>query len=131
MSKTTTINTESVFIGGVEYAPISSSTPPQMARVEGLPYVIIRTRDAGVHAGFLKKKESSLAGIEVELVNARRIWYWEGAFTLSTLATEGTSKPESCKFPCEVDTIELVAIEIIPCTEKAMQSIRGVKVWQK
>ena len=64
--------------------------------------------------------------------NARRLWYWDGAASLSQLAMEGTSKPENCKFPCEVDRVELLqAIEILGVTEKAKDSIKGVKVWEK
>ena len=89
-------------------------------------YVIVRTYSAGVFAGNLVKKE----GKEVELKNARRIWYWEGAASLSQLSQEGTSKPDKCKFPCKVDAVILTeAIEILSVTEKAELSIRGVKVW--
>ena len=89
-------------------------------------YVIVRTYSAGVFAGTLIKKE----GKEVELKNARRIWAWAGAASLSQLAQEGTSKPDECKFPCKVDTVILTeAIEILSVTEKAELSIRGVKIW--
>ena len=90
-------------------------------------YVIVRTYTAGVFAGTLTKKE----GKEVELKNARRIWYWEGAASLSQLSQEGTSEPNKCKFPCEVDRVILTeAIEILSVTEKAKLSIIGVKVWE-
>ena len=90
-------------------------------------YVIVRTYSAGVFAGVLVKKE----GKEVELENVRRIWYWAGAASLSQLAMEGTSDPKNCKFPCEVDFVTLTeAIEIIVCTDKAKESIKGVKVWE-
>jgi hypothetical protein len=91
-------------------------------------YVIVRTYSAGVFAGELESR----SGQEVILRNARRIWYWDGAATLSQLATEGTSKPENCKFPCEIDKVELLqVIEIIDVTEKAKQSIKGVKIWKE
>jgi len=91
-------------------------------------YVIVRTYSAGVFAGTLIRKE----GKEVELKNARRIWYWEGAASLSQLAQEGTSKPDKCKFPCKVDSVILTeAIEILAVTEKAELVIRGVKVWEQ
>jgi len=90
-------------------------------------YVIVRTYSAGVHAGELLKRE----GKEVTLKNARRLWYWEGAASLSQLAMEGVSKPDKCKFPCEVTEITLTeAIEIIPCTQKAIDSIAGVPIWK-
>lgn len=91
-------------------------------------YVLVRTYSAGVHVGILKSRN----GKEVTLTNARRIWYWEGAATLSQLAMDGTSKPENCKFPCAVNEILLTeAIEIIPITDKARESIASVKVWKK
>lgn len=91
-----------------------------------LRYVICRTYAAGVFAGYLEKKDEQ----NVILKNARRLWYWDGAASLSQLAMEGVSKPKNCKFPCEVDRIELdQSIEIIDCTEKAKKSINDVKIW--
>ena len=91
-------------------------------------YVIIRTYSAGVHFGILQKRN----GKEVVLKNARRIWYWSGAASLSQLAVDGTSDSDNCKFPCEVPEITLTeAIEIIPCTQKAVKSIKEVQVWRK
>lgn len=89
----------------------------------GLEYVIVRTYSAGVHAGYLTLRN----GKEVVLENARRLWYWEGAFTLSEIAVKGVKKPENCKFSCAVPQITLTeAIEIIPCTEAGKASIEGV-----
>ena len=65
------------------------------------------------------------------MVKARRIWMWYGAASLSQLATEGTSKPDQCKFPCEVLQVELLqVIEILEVTEKAKASIAAVKIWE-
>ena len=95
---------------------------------ETKPYVIVRTYSAGVFAGNL----TSRCGQEVFLTNARRIWYWEGAASLSQLAMDGTSKPENCKFPVAVDGILLLqAIEIISTTPKAKASIEAVPVWRE
>ena len=91
-------------------------------------YVIVRTYSAGIFAGYIKSR----AGQEVVMENARRLWYWDGAASLSQLAMEGTCKPENCKFPCEVsEVILLQVIEIIPTTQKAEKSIKGVPVWEK
>lgn len=98
---------------------------------DGLSAVMVRTRDAGVFFGFLNKRESTLVGIEVELINARRVWYWDGAKTLSQLAVEGTKKPENCKFPIAVDSIELVAIEIIKMTKSSLESLASVSIWEE
>ena len=89
--------------------------------------VIVRGDRSGVEFGELVAQE----GREVTLKNARRIWYWNGAASLSQLAKDGTSKPDSCKFTVFVDSITILdAIEIIPCTDKAIKSIEGVKEWR-
>ena len=115
-------------IDDVEYVRASDVKNYEIAeKVDGMEYVIIRTYSAGCHAGYLSGRN----GKEVTLKMARRLWYWDGAASLSQLAKEGPSKPGNCKFPCEVDTIILTeAIEIIPCTETAKQSIRGVSIWK-
>ena len=91
-----------------------------------MDYVIVRTFSAGVFAGFLASRE----GRECTLNNARRIWYWEGAASLSELAERGTSKPSKCKFPMPVKEVILTeAIEIIKCSKAAQFSIEGVPLW--
>ena len=91
-------------------------------------YVIVRTYSAGVFAGELE----SCKGKEAVLTNARRLWYWDGAASLSQLAMEGTKKPKTCKFPCEVNRVYLSeAIEILEVTEKARESIKSVAVWEE
>ena len=91
-------------------------------------YIICRTDSAGVFAGELESRN----GREVVLRNARRIWRWVGAATLSQLAMEGTSNPNECKFPCAVDRVELLeAIELLDVTPKARASIEGVPVWKE
>ena len=87
---------------------------------------MVRTYSAGVFLGTLKSRD----GKEVVLTDARRMWYWDGAASLSQLATEGTSKPKNCKFPAAVSEVLLTeTIEIIPATEAAIASIAAVKVW--
>lgn len=96
--------------------------------MENKRYVICRTYSAGVFAGFLESRK----GQEVVLTNARRIWYWKGAASLSQLAMEGTSCPDECKFPIAVERVELLqAIEILDVTEKAKFSIESVPVWKQ
>lgn len=90
-------------------------------------YVIVRTYSAGVFAGNLESRN----GQEVVLTDARRLWYWVGAASLSQLAVAGTSKPRECKFPVAVPRVELLqAIEIIDVTPEAEASIKAVKPWQ-
>lgn len=87
---------------------------------------MVRSRSAGVFLGRIESKN----GDEVALTDARRIWYWDGAASLSQLATAGTSKPENCKFPAPVAEILVTGvIEIIPATETAIRSISEVPEW--
>ncbi len=93
-------------------------------------YVIVRTYGMGVFAGYLDNESTETVKI---IKNARRLWYWEGAASLSQLSTDGTSKPSRCKFPCEVSRIELTSpqgFEILECTEKAKKSIKEVDIWR-
>ena len=94
-------------------------------------YVMVRTYSMGVFAGTLDPVSTETVKI---LTNARRIWYWSGAASLSQLATDGTSNPNDCKFPCEVARVELTSpqgFEILDVTEKARASIASVKVWKQ
>jgi hypothetical protein len=120
---------ETLTINGEEYIKKSAINTIQMADdVDGMPYVIVRTYSAGVFAGHLKERN----GKEVELINARRLWYWKGAASLSQLAVDGVSCPDECKFPCALPSVTLLeAIEIIPCSVSAKVSIEQVKVWKK
>lgn len=122
---------KTISINGVEYIAKSEydkATASKKAKVlDGMEYCIVRTYSAGVFAGYVEKRE----GKEVTILKVRRIWYWDGANSLSQLAVDGTLKPENCKFACEVDTIIVTeAIEIIPCTEKARKSIMEVEEWK-
>ncbi len=90
-------------------------------------YVIVRTKNAGVHFGILKSR----TGDEVSLTDTRRIWYWDGAASLSELAMHGASKPKNCKFTVTLPEITILgAIEIIPCTDAASEAIRAVPEWR-
>ncbi len=90
-------------------------------------YYIVRGDRSGVFFGNIAKRE----GKEVTMRNVRRLWYWDGAASISQLAQEGTRSPENCKFTLIVDeAIILDCIEIDKCTSKAVKSISGVKAWR-
>lgn len=73
---------------------------------------LIRTYSAGVHFGEVVVR----AGTEILLKNARRIHYWEGAFTLNAIALKGAG--EGSRLSDSVAEILLTeCIEVIPCTE--------------
>ena len=88
--------------------------------------VIIRGDRSGVFFGTLVRRE----GREVELKDCRRLWYWDGAASISQLAAEGTHAPDNCKFTVAIDNIEILdAIEVIVCRDEAIKSIEAVVSW--
>lgn len=90
-------------------------------------FCIVRCYGAGV---FMARVES-LDGQTAQLRDARRLWYWDGAATLSQLATEGTKAPGNCKFTVTVPQMTVLqVIEIIPCSEQAVSSIGEVPEWK-
>ena len=90
-------------------------------------YIIARTQSAGVFAGYFVSRK----GQEVVLENARRLWYWVGAASLSQMATTGSSNPSGCKFPAPVPRVELLqVIEILDVTAEAKANIEGVSAWK-
>lgn len=90
--------------------------------------VIVRGDKSGVFFGTLASKDGS----EVKLTGCRRLWYWDGAASISQLAVDGTKRPNQCKFTVTVGEIVILdAIEIISCTDKAVRSIEGVEEWKK
>lgn len=90
-------------------------------------FYIIRCSRAGVFFAKIKERRGS----EVDLAECRRLWYWDGAASLSQLATEGTARPGKCKFTVIVPEMTVLeAIEIIPCSDRAVKSIREVPEWK-
>lgn len=92
-------------------------------------YVVVRCRDAGVHAGILKSRTDR----ECELTDSRRLWYWmvagNGAF-LSGVATAGLDHAAS-KVGAPIDVILTENCEVIACTEVAAESIRSAPVYER
>ena len=82
--------------------------------------VIIRTYSAGVWFGRLKEK----AGNEVILTEARRMWRWwaKESISLSGVALYGI-KQEKSRIAGAIDFVWLQAIEIIPISGEAAESI--------
>jgi len=121
---------EEIEVNGKKYVLKSSVKPTIPAKSKkGLTYCIVRTYSAGVFAGYFNKNTKGREGIVYE---ARRLWYWSGANSLSELANEGVRKPQNCKFPAIVKEVILKEIiEVLPCSEKARLSIAGVKVWEQ
>lgn len=90
--------------------------------------VIVRGNYSGVFFGTLSARD----GQEVKLTDVRRLWFWEGAASDFQLAAEGVKAPNACKFTMVIDEIVILdAIEVLPCTEKAITSLNSVAVWKQ
>lgn len=81
--------------------------------------ILVRTFSAGVHFGEI----ISLNGTEVRLKNARRIWRWRGANTLSELSQHGANLEWTRISEAVPDILLTQAIELIPCSEKAIENL--------
>jgi len=93
-------------------------------------YVIVRCRDAGVHAGVLE----SYDGRSCVLIDSRHLWRFRVPMGksefLSGVATYGLA--DDCKVGCSVGRIMLTEnCEIIACTAEAQESIKGFATWTR
>jgi len=78
---------------------------------------VVRTDTAGVHIGTVVAKNGS----NVILSDAVRLWRWEGAFSLSEVATVGVGK--ASRISMIVPLIELTgAVEIIGTSASACKT---------
>ena len=105
---------------------LGASQPQQTSGLNSMvgKKCIIRTYSAGVWFGEIEQK----AGNEVIVKNARRLWQWWAAksISLSGVAVYGIN-PDKSKICPTVDSVWLEAIELIPCTEAAIASIEGAE----
>lgn len=91
-------------------------------------FYIVRADRAGVFFGKIKERSAS----EVTMTDVRKLWYWDGACAVEQLAVEGTKAPDDCKFTVTVSEMVIAdPIQIIPCTDTAVESICGVKAWKR
>lgn len=88
---------------------------------------IVRGDRSGVFFGAIKERK----GQEIEMTNVRKLWYWSGAGAVEQLSQDGISNQRESKFTVIVDSIIITdAIEILPCTERAIKSIGEVREWR-
>lgn len=84
-------------------------------------FVLIRTRDAGIHCGDLCDKNLNEGWVRLD--NARRIWRWRGANTLHELALNGAEE-DYTRISEPLDGIYILGVcEIIPCSEVAVENL--------
>lgn len=122
---------ETIKIDEIEYVR-KDSVQKQAKEVDGMKYCVIRSYGAGVFCGYVKEQKSDVNGVNVVLINSRRIFYWSGACSLSQLAVEGSKNIGDCKIALVVpEQFISNVIEIIPMTETAKDIIQGAKIWKK
>ena len=126
MSKKVEVNEDSVFIAGVEYVPKSEA---KSLEIDLSNLVLIRTYSAGVHFGTLEEHDRSTN--HVVLTNARRIYQWSGACSLSQVAIDGVDLNNS-KISIVIPKITLGrAIEIIPMSINSATQLFEAEEWKK
>lgn len=87
---------------------------------------IIRTYASGVFMAMVVKQDGRM----VEMTNARRMWSWKAAdsISLSAVAVDGVD-PMGCKFPPTTPQHTVLdALEIIPASDKCIASVNAVPV---
>ena len=89
-----------------------------------LQFVVVRTLNAGVHAGELVEHEPK--DKVAVLANVRRIWSWDGANTLNEIALRGVAKTSKVSEPAELNTLSDV-IEVIRATDEARKNLESAK----
>lgn len=81
-------------------------------------FCVVRTWTAGVHMGVVAEQ----SGTAVLLKDARRLYRWQGAFTLNEVSQNGVAEASRISEP--VPAILLTqAIEVIPCSERARKNL--------
>lgn len=91
---------------------------------------IIRSFDAGVFFGKVKEVSTDANGINVRLVNARKVWSWEGAAAVEQLSQDGCA--DNSRLTITVpDVIVANASQILPCSDKAISILEALPEWKQ
>jgi len=125
------MKSETITIDEVKYVR-ADAVSETAQEVDGMKYCVIRSYGAGVFCGYIKEQKSDVNGVNVILINSRRIYYWDGACSLSQLANEGSKIIGNCKIAVVVPEMFIAnVIEIIPMTNVAESIIKGAEEWKK
>ena len=88
--------------------------------------IIARIERAGVFHGTLDYIDNEI----IRLKDARRIYYWNGALSVTDIAAKGIT---GGKVTIPVTTVEFMSdkvVELNECSEEATKSIEAIKVWK-
>ena len=88
-------------------------------------YVVVRSNMAGVFCGTLKNKN----GTEVVLANARKIYRWQGAYTVEDIAVKGLNADTS-QITVSVEEIVVDDVcQVLPTTNAAQKILTEAPIW--
>ena len=89
--------------------------------------VIVRADRAGVFFGTLK--EFDYGNNNVIMTNCRKIYNWEKAYAVEQIANDGVGT--NSKLTVIVEELGIMnAVQILPCTEKAIKNLSEISVWK-
>lgn len=116
---------KTITIDDVEY--VRKDSVKSVPEINTEHFVIVRCRNAGVHAGTLEYRDSDI----LVLKNSRRLWRWWSKFSLSGLAMDGPLKGKESEqaYACVLPELTLTTsdvCEVIPCTKEAVEKIMSV-----
>ena len=90
--------------------------------------VIVRADRAGVFFGTLESFDST--NDNVIMTNCKKIYNWEKACAVEQIAVDGVGS--NSKLTLVVERLGISkAIQIIPCTEKAINNLTSIEVWKR
>ena len=87
--------------------------------------IIARIERAGVFHGTLDHIDNEI----IRLKDARRIYYWDGAISVTDMAAKGF---KGGKITVPVSTVEFMSdkiVELNECSDDATKSIEAIKPW--
>lgn len=91
---------------------------------------IVRCDSAGVFFGEVAGVEDTAAGKDVRMKDVRKVWCWYGAAAVEQLAQDGCN--EESKLTVSVpEMVVAQAIQIIPCTDRAVEVMEALPVWRR
>lgn len=88
--------------------------------------VIARIERAGVFHGTLDYIDSEI----IRLKDARRIYYWEGALSVTDMAANGLRAGKISTPVTKVEFMTSKVVELNECSDEASISIEAIKVWK-
>lgn len=119
---------KTMIIDDVKYIR-ADSVPKHPYNVDGMDYVIVRSREQGVMCGYLK----SINRRTVTLYQARQIWKYDSSFVLPDIAEKGMRNPDNAMLSVAMSQpmIMLEACGVLTCTEMAAKQLIDIPAQDK